>query len=135
MIGQSYPGRTFSQQYGVFPTCKAMISPEKVRNVIRLMIQVRFFDLPQKSFVYLFASDDVEDLEKELERHSIALDDGTIHAQRDFAAGTYMGKKESIPQEFAAVENAMQQLMKETFKDMPCKVDSYVRPPSPVERR
>jgi len=134
LIGQSYPGLTFSQQYGLFPTCKGMISPERVRDVIRLMIQVRFFDLPQKSFVFMFASDG-EDLEKELQKHSIALDDGTIHAQRDFAAGTYLGKKESIPQEFAAVEAALQQLMKETFKDMPCKVDYYVRPASSVERR
>jgi hypothetical protein len=112
-----------------------MISPERVRDVIRLMIQVRFFDLPQRSFVYATASDDMEDFEKELQRHSIALDDGTIRAQRDFAAGTYMGRKESIPQEFAAVETALQQLMKETFKDMPCKVDYYVRPPSSIERR
>jgi len=66
------------------------------------MIQVHFFDLPQKSFPYATASDDMEDLEKELQRHSIALDDGITHAQRDFAAGTYIGKKESIPQEFAA---------------------------------
>lgn len=111
------------------------MSPEKVRDVIRLMTQVRFFDLPQRSFVFAFASDDYDDLEKEWQRHSIALDDGSIHAQRDFAAGTYMGKKESIPQEFAAVETALQQLMKETFKDMPCKVEYYVRPPSPIERR
>jgi hypothetical protein len=135
LIAQNYPGLSFSKQYGVFPTCKAVLSPEKVRDVLRLMIQVRFFDLPQKSFVYAFASDDIEDLAKEWQMHSIALDDGTIHAQRDFAAGTYMGKRESIPQEFAAVETALQRLMKETFKDTPCKVDYYVRPPSSIERR
>jgi len=99
------------------------------------MIQVHFFDLPQKSFPYATASDDMEDLEKELQRHSIALDDGITHAQRDFAAGTYIGNKESIPQEFAAVEAFLQRLMNETFKDMPCKAGYYVRPPSSIARR
>jgi len=134
LIGQIYPGLNFSKQYGIFPTCKATISPEKVHDVIRLMIKVRFFDLPQRSFVFAEASDDMEDFEKELQMHSIALDDGITHAQRDFASGTYLGKKESIPQEFATVETALQQLMKENFKDVPCKVDYYVRPPS-IERR
>ncbi|MFL6439522.1 MAG: hypothetical protein ACJ71Q_18260 [Terriglobales bacterium] len=135
LIAQSYPGLSFSKEYGVFPTCKAVLSPEKVRDVLRVMIQVHFFDLPQRSFVYAVASDDMEDFEKEWRRHSIALDDGTTHAQRDFADGTYMGKRESIPQKFAAVETTLQRLMKETFKDTPCKVDYYVRPPSPIERR
>jgi len=134
LIAQNYPGLSFSRQYGLFPTCKAALSPEKVRDVVRLMIKVRFFDLPQKSFVYATASDDMEDAEKEWQVHSIALDDGTTHAQRDFAAGTYLGKQESIPQEFAAVEAFLQRLMKETFKDTPCKLDYYVRPPS-VDRR
>lgn len=135
LIAQTYPGLNFSQQYGIFPTCKAVVSPEKIRDVLRVMIQGRFFDLPQKSFVYATASDDMEDFEKELQRHSIALDDGTTHAQRDFAAGSYLGRKESIPQEFAAVETVLQRLMNETFKDPPCKVDNYVRPPSSVQRR
>ena len=134
LIAQSYPGLNFSKQYGVFPTCKGALSPEKVRDIVRLMIQVRFFDLPQKSFVYATASDDMEDAEKEWQLHSIALEDGNIHAQRDFAAGTYLGKQESIPQEFAAVEASLQRLMKETLKDTPCKLDYYVRPPS-VDRR
>lgn len=68
LIAQSYPGLSFSKQYGLFPTCKAVISPEKVRDVVRLMIQVRFLDLPQKSFVYAIASDDMEDFEKELQK-------------------------------------------------------------------
>ncbi len=130
LIAQSYPGLSFSKQYGLFPTCKAVISPEKVRDVIRLMIQVRFFDLPEKSFVYATASDDMEDFEKELQKHSIALDDGNIHAQRDFAAGTYLGKQESVPQEFVAIETVLQRVMKETLKDASCRLDYYVHPPS-----
>jgi hypothetical protein len=54
------------------PTCRARITQDAVRDLVRLIIQRHFFDLPERKFLFLYAPPSNDDLEL----HTIAIDDG-----------------------------------------------------------
>jgi len=93
------------------PTCRDKVSPDKVKNLVRLIIQKHFFDLPEKHFFFVYAAQGKE----ELELHTIAIDDGVGKAVRTFGIGVYAGKEESIPPDFSTIEKELKQLKDSAF--------------------
>jgi hypothetical protein len=89
------------------PTCTGKITETEVRGLLKTFIDHRFLDLPSKSYVLLFASDDVDEAWKALKLHSITIDDGRVRATRDFAEGEYEGKTDPLPADFVAIESAL----------------------------
>jgi len=109
IIWQAYPERLMSVTD--VPTCKSKISDDRVKSLIRLMIEKHFVDLPEKRFVLVFAGQRNE----ELELHSIAVDDGLRRTSRTFGTGDYGGKQEFIPPDFVSIEEELKQLKDSTF--------------------
>jgi hypothetical protein len=109
LVWQSYPNRPMSLTE--VPTCRNKVSPDQVKNLVRLIIQKHFFDLPEKRFIFVTAAKGKE----ELELHTIAIDDGVGKAIRTFGAGEYAGKEESIPPDFSSIEKELKQLKDSAF--------------------
>ena len=109
LVWQAYPRRPMSLLE--VPTCRSRVSPYKVKNLVSLIVQKRFFDLPEKRFLFVSVAQGKE----ELELHTIAIDDGIGKASRTFGIGEYAGKVETIPPEFSAIEQELKQLKDSAF--------------------
>lgn len=81
-----------------------------------MIIGLHFWDLPEKHFLFVYASQ----AEGELEIHQIFIGDGVEKAVRTFGVGTYAGKQETIPDDFAAIEEQLIQLRDFTLSNKPC---------------
>ena len=107
------------------PTCTAHVGEDTIGGLINLFIQRRFFDLPQKNFTFLYASDDAA---THLRIHQIIVDTRDERAGRVFATGTYAGQIETIPPAFAEIEAAIQDLRDKAFPaGKPCTVAPPVK--------
>jgi len=106
---QAYPNRPMSMTD--IPTCREKVSLEKVKDLVRLIIQKHFFDLPEKLFISVSAAQG----EEELKLRTIAIDDGTGKTSRSFGAGKWAGKDESILPDFASIEEQLKQLRDSAF--------------------
>jgi len=93
------------------PTCRNKISPDKVKGLVRLMIEKHFLDLPEKDFILAFAGY----RNAELELHTIAVDNGLGKARKTFGNGEYGGKQESIPADFGSIEEELKLLKESAF--------------------
>ena len=116
LIVQGHPKRPMPTPE--VPTCRNKVSQQKIKELVRLLIQKHFWDLPERQFIFVYASQTGE----ELELHTIAVDDGYARASRTFGAGTYAGKRESIPADFSAIEEQLNQLKDFTLHtpEKPC---------------
>lgn len=110
VVWQAYSKRPMSSTE--VPTCRNKVDPDKVKKLIRLIIEKHFFDLPEKQFIYVYAS---QNSEEDLEVHSIAIDDGVGKAFREFGIGEYAGKEESIPPNFSSIEQELTNLKDTAF--------------------
>lgn len=108
LVWQAWPKRMMLAAY--VPTCRSSIRPDEVKEVVRLMIQKHFFKLPEKQFIFITIAQG-----QELAVHTIGIDNGTGIATRSFATGEYRGKEESIPRDFAAIEERLEQLKDTAF--------------------
>jgi hypothetical protein len=109
VVWQAFPTQQMSVT-GV-PTCKNKVSPDKVKGLIRLMIERHFLHLPEKNFILEFNGY----RNAELELHTIAVDNGLGKARRTFGNGEYGGKQESIPPDFASIEEELKRLKDSAF--------------------
>jgi hypothetical protein len=99
------------------PTCLNKVSQGKVKDLVSLIIHRQFWDLPEKNFIFIDTSQGKE----QFELHQIAVDSGVgTKAFRTFGVGTYAGKQETIPSDFAAVEQQIIQLKDFTLSNKPC---------------
>jgi hypothetical protein len=111
---QSHPQRPIPMTD--IPTCRNKVSQDKVRALVRLIINRHFWDLPEKNLLFVYASQG----EEQLELHQISIDDGAGKAARTFGVGTYAGKQETIPDDFAAIEEQLIQLKDFAQSNRPC---------------
>jgi len=109
LILQSHPDRPMALTD--IPTCRARVSQEVVRDLLRLIIQRHFFDLPERQFIFLYAAQGDE----KLELHTIMVNDGQAKTSRTFGIGEFAGKEEKIPADFAAVEDELKRLKDSAF--------------------
>jgi len=109
LVLQAYPERPIAVTD--IPTCRAQVDQEVVRNLVRLIIKKHFFELPEKLFLFVYASQ----VNEELELHTIVIDDGQAETRRTFGIGEFNGKKETIPADFLAVEDEMKRLRDSVF--------------------
>ena len=93
------------------PTCTEQIGLEKVKALVRLIIQRHFLDLPERHFIFIYAAQ----MNEELEMHTIGISDGEAKARRSFGIGKYAGKDEVIPPEFAAIEAELKRIRDSAF--------------------
>jgi hypothetical protein len=116
LILQALPERPLATRD--LPTCRNRVSQDNVKGLVRLMIQRHFWELPERWFFFLNASQS----EDALEIHTIAVDDGFAEARRMFGVGTYGGKQESLPDDFAIIEEQLKQLKDFTLHtpEKPC---------------
>ena len=114
LVLQTYPRRPMAANE--VPTCKERISPDKVKEILRLMIDRRFWELPEKQFIFIGDWPSYS----ELELHRIFVSDGAEKAGRTFGIGTYAGKSESIPADFAIIERQFKNIEQAAFSDKPC---------------
>jgi hypothetical protein len=118
--------RQTSMPGDLVPTCKGRVEQDRIRLLVGGFISNRFFDLPQKSYLVIVAADNPW---KEMKLHSITFDDGTAHAKREFAYGTYGGKTEPVPWEFSKSEEMLVQLEREAIRRQPCQVAPRIELP------
>lgn len=71
------------------PTCRAKVSQDVVKDLVRLIIQRQFFELPEKQFIFLNAAQSNE----KLELRTIRIDDGLAKTSRTFGLGKLAGKE------------------------------------------
>jgi hypothetical protein len=109
LILQAYPERPIAVTDIL--TCRAQVDQEVVRNLVRLIIKRHFFELPERLFLFVYASQ----VNEELELHTIVIDDGQAETRRTFGIGKFNGKKETIPADFLAVEDEMKRLRDSVF--------------------
>jgi hypothetical protein len=76
-----------------------------------LIIKRHFFELPERLFLFVYASQ----VNEELELHTIVIDDGQAETRRTFGISKFNGKKETIPADFLAVEDEMKRLRDSVF--------------------
>jgi hypothetical protein len=105
------------------PTCTEQIDSDRVKALVRLIIQKHFFDLPERHFIFM----DAAQTNEELEIHTIGISDGQTKARRSFGIGKFAGKDEVIPPEFAAVEEELKQIRDSAFP--PHSKDCHFAPP------
>jgi hypothetical protein len=108
LVWQAYPKEPMTSS-GV-PTCRNNVNPDKVKDLVRLIIQKRFFDLPKKRFLEVNGPG-----KHGLEMHAITIDDGIGKARRSFAVGEYGGEEMSIPPDFSAIEAEIVRLKESAF--------------------
>lgn len=94
----------------IVPTCRGGVTSADLLSVLQVMVDHRFFDLPDKSYIVQYAST------RKAELHTISVDDGTLRASRTFAVGEFMGNSESLPADFAAVEQALAKIRNSAIK-------------------
>ena len=93
------------------PTCTGQIDRDRVRALLRLIIQNHFVELPERNFIFMDAAQG----NKHLELHTIGIMDGHAKARRSFGIGKYAGKDEVIPPEFAIIEQDLKKIWDSTF--------------------
>ena len=93
------------------PTCRAKVSQDVVNELVRLIIQRHFFELPEKQFIFVYAAQGDE----KLELHTITIDDGLGKTSRTFGVGKFAGKEEKIPPDFSAIEDELKRLKDSAF--------------------
>jgi hypothetical protein len=121
LILQRYPGRPMATTD--MPTCTERISQDQVKMLVSMVASQRFWELPEKNFIFVNGVPNP----KELEVHRILVSNGTEKAGRVFAVGTYAGKPEVIPDDFAAVEQQFKQLARSAFAGKACHVAPAVQ--------
>jgi hypothetical protein len=109
LILQAFPERPLAVTN--IPTCRAQVSPEVSKDLVRLIIKRHFFELPERLFLFVYAAQ----VNEELELHTIVIDDGQAKTRRTFGAGMFDGKKETIPADFLAIEHEMRRLRDSVF--------------------
>jgi hypothetical protein len=121
VVLQSFPHQQIALP--LVPTCTANVDPDRVRDLIHLMIDRHFFDLPERNFIYT-ANDNGT-----FEEHAIWIDSVRGRSCRAFGVGRYQGKNETIPAEFKVFENALIQLSESTFKgsEKPCHMAPVIK--------
>jgi hypothetical protein len=100
------------------PTCRAKVSQDMVKDLVRLIIQRHFFELPEKQFIFIYAAQSNE----ELELHTIAIDDGHGKVSKTFGIGKFGDKEETIPPDFSSIEDELKRLRDFAFpaEGKPC---------------
>jgi len=119
LVTQAHPQVGSSE---LAPTCIGKISQADVKGLVQEIINHRLFDLPLNEYYFMTASDDGDDFWRALKLHSITIDDGHSRASRQFAAGIYQGKKQTIPTDFAAIEELLLRTGKSAIGDKPCHI-------------
>lgn len=95
---QMYPGRPMATTD--MPTCTGQVAPQEIQDLIKTMIERHFWSLSEKQYMFLGRVPTNE----EFGLHQIFVGNGSEKSVRSFGAGMYMDKKESIPEDFAAIE-------------------------------
>ena len=54
LILQAHPDRPMAVTD--IPTCRSKVSQDVVKNLVRLIIQIHFFELPEKQFIFIYAA-------------------------------------------------------------------------------
>ena len=121
LILQRYPGRPMATTE--IPTCKEKIDQTTVKELVSLLVSRHFWELPEKRFLFIGG----EPSHEELAVHRIFISDGTEKAGRVFAVGTYAGRQESIPDDFAMIEQQLKQLAQSAFAGKPCQLAPAVK--------
>jgi hypothetical protein len=93
------------------PTCRAQVGQEVSKDLVRLIIQRHFFELPERLFLFVYTAQ----VNQELELHTIVIDDSKAKTRRTFGVGMFDGKKETIPADFLAIEDEMKRLRDSVF--------------------
>ena len=114
IILQTFPGRPIAAND--VPTCKERISQDQVKDLLSLIIKRHFWELPEKQFLFIGGPPS----HGELELHRISISNGTEKAGRVFGFGTYGGKHESIPDDFAIIERQLKSIEQSAFSNKPC---------------
>ena len=109
LILQAHPDRPMA--ITDIPTCRAKVSQDVVKDLVRLIIQRHFLALPEKQFIFIYAAQGNE----ELELHTITVADGLAKTSRTFGIGKFAGKEEKIPPDFSAVEDELKRLKDSAF--------------------
>ena len=104
VIWQAYPRRSMS--LALIPTCRNKVSTEAVKDLVRLIIEKHFLDLPERQFLIL----EIAQGRQEIEFHTIATDDGVGAARKTLAIGEFAGERESLPPGFLAIEKELQRI-------------------------
>lgn len=94
-------------------TCKGRVAPTDVKQILVLMLNTRFLELPRNSYIVMGDDSDW----RKLKIRSITVKEGGASAERYFAAGEYGGKKQKIPEQFAAVEKALLELKRNAIPE------------------
>ena len=109
LILQAYPDRPMAVTD--IPTCRAKVSQDAVKDLVRLIIQRHFFELPEKQFIFLYVAQGNE----KLELRTITINDGLAKTSRTFGVGKFAGKEEKIPPDFSAIEDELKRLKDSAF--------------------
>ena len=110
LILQGHPDRPMA--IADILTCRAKVSQDVVKDLVQLIIQRHFFELPEKQFIFIYAGQSDE----KLELHTITINDGLEKTSRTFGIGKYAGKEEEkIPPDFSAIEDQLKRLKDSAF--------------------
>jgi hypothetical protein len=114
LILQRYPGRPMATMD--LPTCAGKIDQDQVEKLASLIANKYFWELPEKHFLFIGG----EPSHKELEVNRIFISNGIEKAGRVFAVGTYAGRQEAIPDDFAMIEHQFKLLAQSAFAGKAC---------------
>jgi hypothetical protein len=109
VIWQAYPRRSMS--LALIPTCRNKVGTDTVKNLVHMIIEKHFLDLPERQFLVA----GVEPEREELEFHTISIDDGVGAARKTFAVGEYAGRRESLPPDLVSIEKELQGIKESAF--------------------
>ena len=115
-----------SQPGDLLPTCTGRVPQERIKQLLQGFVEHHFFDLPERSFVVIVASDDPW---AQMKLHAIIFDDDVTRAQRTFAYGTYGTNREPIPMDFSESEKLLQALEDEAIGVKPCGIGPRIELP------
>jgi hypothetical protein len=101
-----------SQDKGLRPTCTGVVDDGEINALIRLMVQRHFERLPQKGFPDYVGTHEAFPWRLHV---IIVVDEGTTQGTWVFETGEMNGKAESIPPDFAAVEDYLRKLRSRTI--------------------